>query len=60
MNCLNANDLRFRADTDSATIQNAINATREGECRAVVIPRLNERTGEERWVIDKALLLPNG
>lgn len=55
----NANDARFRAGSDSATIQNAINATREGECRAVVIPRVNERTGEERWVIDKTLLLPN-
>lgn len=59
MNCLDVNDPRFRADTDSATIQNAINATREGECRAVVIPRHNERMGEERWVIDKTLLLPN-
>lgn len=55
----NANDARFRAETDSATIQNAINATREGECRTVVIPRLNARTGEECWVIDKTILLPN-
>ena len=59
MNRLNVNDLRFRAECDSATIQNAINATREGSCRAVVIPRYNERTGESRWVIDKTLLLPN-
>ena len=59
MTCYNANDLRFRAESDSATIQNAINATREGACRAVVIPRYNERTGESRWVIDKTLLLPN-
>lgn len=59
MTCYNANDPRFRADSDSATIQNAINATREGNCRAVVIPRHNERTGESRWEIDKTLLLPN-
>ena len=59
MNCYNVNDSRFRADTDSATIQNAINATREGSCRTVVIPRYNARTGEDRWVIDKTLLLPN-
>ena len=59
MTYYNANDLRFRADTDSATIQNAINATREGECRTVVIPRVNERTGKPIWVIDKTLLLPN-
>ena len=59
MTCYNANDMRFRAESDSATIQNAINATREGGCRAVVIPRLNARTGKCRWVIDKTLLLPN-
>ncbi len=59
MTYYNANDLRFRADSDSATIQNAINATKDGSCRAVVIPRVNERTGESRWVIDKTLLLPN-
>ncbi len=59
MTCYNANDPRFRAENDSATIQNAINATREGDCRAVVIPRHNARTGECCWVIDKTLLLPN-
>ena len=59
MTCYNANDPRFRTNPDSATIQNAINATREGDCRTVVIPRINARTGEERWVIDKTLLLPN-
>lgn len=55
----NVNDARFRADTDSATIQNAINATKAGGCRAVVIPRKNARTGACSWVIDKTLLLPN-
>lgn len=59
MNCYNANDPCFRAESDSATIQNAINATKKGDCHAVVIPRHNARTGESRWVIDKTLLLPN-
>ncbi len=57
--CYNVNDLRFRGESDSATIQNAINATKEGVCRCVVIPRVNERTGECRWVVDKTLLLPD-
>ena len=30
MRAYSANDARFRADSDSATIQNAIDATREG------------------------------
>ena len=47
MTCYNANDPRFRAENDSATIQNAINATREGDCRAVDthIRRLREKLG---------------
>ncbi len=59
MTCYNANDPRFRGSTDSETLQNAINATCDGICRTVVIPRKNERTGECRWVIDKTLLLPS-
>lgn len=59
MTCYNANDLRFRGNTDSETLQNAINATRDGICRTVLIPRQNGRTGECRWVIDKTLLLPS-
>ena len=55
----NVNDPRFRAESDSATIQNAIDATRAGDCRVVVIPRQNARTGACEWVIDKTLLLPN-
>ena len=46
-------------NTDAESIQNAIErAVREGT-RRVRIPRLNERTGEERWVIDESICLPS-
>ena len=57
----NAGAPRFRAESDSATIQNAINAAAaaSGKRRAVVIPRANARTGGDVWNIEKTLLLPN-
>ncbi len=54
------NDKRFMADTDSASIQNAIDAAAAaGGCRRVVIPRYNERNGSELWEISKTILLPS-
>lgn len=45
--------------TDAQSIQNAIDAAASAGTRRVRIPRVNERTGEERWVIDKAIRLPS-
>ena len=56
---LNPNDPRFMADSDSRSIQNAVNAAENGPCRTVIIPRRNERTGLDEWMIDKTILLPS-
>lgn len=45
--------------TDSESIQNAVNKAKETGADKVVIPRLNERTGEAKWTIDTAILLPS-
>lgn len=51
------NDKGIMADTDSRSINNAVReAVRSGIGR-VVIPRRNERTGEDRWDIDEAIIL---
>ena len=42
MECFHTNDTRFWGETDSITIQNAINAAAGSHCRSVLIPRLNE------------------
>lgn len=47
------------ASTDSESIQNAIHMAKESGADKVVIPRVNERTNEAKWVIDKAILLPS-
>ena len=52
------NDPRFHGETDSASIQNAVNALTDG-IRTVRIPRENLRTGKSCWEIDKAILLPS-
>lgn len=56
---LSANDPRFFAETDSKTIQNALDAAAGGTVRTVVIPRFCERTAREEWVIEQTLLLPD-
>ena len=58
-NYLSPNDPRFLADTDSKSIQNAIDAAEKGPIRTVRIPRVCARTGAEEWVIDKSILLPS-
>lgn len=45
--------------SDSASINAAIQAAAASGCGKVVIPRKNARTGESRWVIDEAILLPD-
>lgn len=54
-----AGDKRFLCDTDSKTIQAAVDyASSSGICE-VVIPRINPRTGKPLWEIEKAVLLPS-
>lgn len=45
--------------TDSQSIQNAVKLAKETGADKVVIPRVNERTNEPKWVIDEAILLPS-
>ena len=56
---LNTNDPRFRAESDSQTIQNAVDEAERTGLGTVVIPRRNERTGENIWIIDKTIWLPS-
>jgi len=54
-----SNDRRFWGETDSQTLQNMVDAAaREGEA-TVVIPRRNERTGQEIYIIDRCVYLPS-
>lgn len=46
--------------TDAQSIQSAIRAAVADGSLRVRIPRVNERTGEERWVIDESISLPSG
>ncbi len=45
--------------TDAESIQNAIDLALSTGNPHVRVPRVNERTGEERWVIDEAIRLPS-
>ena len=58
-NYYSPNDVEFIADSDSKSIQNAIDAAEKGPIRTVRIPRVSERTGREEWIIDKSILLPS-
>lgn len=54
-----ANDRQFWGETDSQTLQNAVDHAEKTGMNRVVIPRHNERTGENIWNIDTAILLPS-
>lgn len=56
---LSPNDAEFISDSDSRSIQNAIDAAGNGPIRTVRIPRVCERTGRDEWIIDKTILLPS-
>ena len=45
--------------TDSESIQNAVNLAAEKGIFKVVIPRINARTGESIWIIDRTIRLPS-
>ncbi len=53
------NDEGIRADSDSLSIQNAVDEAVRSDIRRVLIPRINERRGEALWVIDRAIILPS-
>ena len=46
-------------DTDSHSIQAAIAKAVEIGSRRVRIPRQNERTGTEKWIIEETVSLPS-
>ena len=43
--------------SDSESIQNAVNEAIRSDARRVVIPRINGRTGEALWSVDRAIIL---
>ncbi len=51
------NDTGIMGATDSESIQNAVNSAVKTGVGRVLIPRINERTGEALWDIDKAIIL---
>lgn len=53
------NDPEVLRDTDSASIQAAVDLAAETGCGKVVIPRMNARTGEALWIISDTILLPS-
>lgn len=46
-------------DNDSASIQAAVDRAAELGLNQVVIPRINARTGEGKWIIEKTVRLPS-
>lgn len=51
------NDPGILAETDSLSIQNAVDAALKTGLGRVVIPRYNKRTGACQWDVDKAIIL---
>lgn len=51
------NDPEILAETDSLSIQNAVDAALKTGLGRVVIPRYNKRTGACQWDVDKAIIL---
>lgn len=45
--------------TDSESIQNAVDLAAEKGINKVIIPKINARTGEAEWVIEKTVRLPS-
>lgn len=58
MSFITPNDAGIMADSDTLSVQNAVNEAHRRGCTAV-IPRFNERTGESIWNFDGAVLLPS-
>lgn len=56
-NYVNANDTV--RENDSKSIKAAISEAKSCGLNRVVIPRLNKRTGEEKWIIEETIDLPS-
>ena len=56
-NFITPNDEGIMAESDSRSIQNAVDEAVRLDVRKVVIPRINERTGRAQWDIDEAIIL---
>ena len=50
---------QLMGDSDSESIQNAIDYAVRIGVNSVTIPRINRRTGKPLWVIDRAVILPS-
>lgn len=58
-NFVTPNDEGIIAESDSRSIQNAIDEAVRLDLRKVVIPRINQRTGKALWETDEAIILPS-
>ena len=56
---ISAADPRCLGKTDSETLQKAVDLAASTGIGKVVIPRMNPRTGESVWIIDKTIYLPS-
>ena len=56
-NYITPNDFGIMAESDSISIQNAVDEAKKSGFDRVVIPRINERTGKPQWDVDKAVML---
>ena len=54
-----ASDKQFWGENDSVTIQNAVDYAEKTGLGRVIIPRHNDRTGENIWHISSAIVLPS-
>lgn len=54
-----ADEPRFLRETDSGTIQAAIDRASADGVGKVIIPRFNPRTGKPLWTIEKTILIPS-
>ena len=45
--------------SDSESIMLAVKKAKEEGVNSVLIPKLNERTGENKWVIEETIYLPS-
>ncbi len=56
-NYVTPNDLGIMGASDSQSINNAVKEAVKSGKRRVLIPRINERTGKDRWDVDAAIIL---
>ncbi len=53
------NMAELMGSTDSQSIQNAVDYASKTGANSVTVPRINQRTGEPIWIIDRAVILPS-